>query len=455
MFVRIFISFILLLISCKNYFVSEGVFTSKNQTPAEFVTDTLRVATLYGSSSYFNYGSDELMGYDYELATNFAEQHNFPIKFYLASTEDEMKTMLRRKQVDLIAYDLYETKALKKYYDFVAHQDDSYMVLVQEIGVHTVSSLDELRGRTIHVIENSIFHERLKALNKEMDNTIDIQLLNDSVTVDQAINMVLQREIAYTLAYYKTATQYKEFFRRLDCRVAIGLPQKNGWLISKYEPALKLMFAAWETDPQTELFKSRLFQKYKIKNPYFMTKRVNIPRGAISPYDNLFKFYAQELQWDWRILAAIAYRESGFDSTQVSRVGASGLMQLMPTTAARFGLEGKDIFNPELNISAGVQYLKSLNMMFRRIEDKEERMKFMLASYNSGPAHILDAMALAEKYGKNPHIWFEHVEYYLSKSNDPEYYNDEVVRYGKFGPTETIRYVRNTLNTYEKYKERV
>jgi len=216
-----------------------------------------------------------------------------------------------------------------------------------------------------------------------------------------------------------------------------------------------LMFAAWETDPQTELFKSRLFQKYKIKNPYFMTKRVNIPRGAISPYDNLFKFYAQELQWDWRILAAIAYRESGFDSTQVSRVGASGLMQLMPTTAARFGLEGKDIFNPELNISAGVQYLKSLNMMFRRIEDKEERMKFMLASYNSGPAHILDAMALAEKYGKNPHIWFEHVEYYLSKSNDPEYYNDEVVRYGKFGPTETIRYVRNTLNTYEKYKERV
>ena len=129
-------------------------------------------------------------------------------------------------------------------------------------------------------------------------------------------------------------------------------------------------------------------------------------------------------------------------------------MQLMPSTAAIFGLDEDNIFNPEKNIEAGVQYIKSLNRMFGKIENQEERKKFILASYNSGPAHILDAMALAEKYGKNPHIWFEHVEYYLSKSNDPDYYNDEVMRYGKFGPSETIRYVRNTLDTYKKYKQR-
>jgi len=99
-----------------------------------------------------------------------------------------------------------------------------------------------------------------------------------------------------------------------------------------------------------------------------------------------------------------------------------------------------------------VQYIKSLNLLFRKIENQEERKKFILASYNSGPAHILDAMALAEKHGKNQYIWFEHVEYFLSKKHEPEYYNDEVVKYGRFRSGETIRYVRNTLDTYQKYK---
>ncbi len=454
MFIRIFLSLLLFLISCKTSFVPEAIFTKKTDFENSLISDTLRVTTLYGSSSYFNYYDDEAMGYDYELVKNFANQHNLAVKIHLASTEAEMLKMLKQGQVDVIAYDMYETKALKKGYQFVAHQEDSHMVLVQEIGLKSISSISELKGQTVHVPANSIYHRRLEQLNKELDNEIDIQLLSDSTTVDQAIDMVLQHKIRFTLAYFKNANQYKEFYRRLDTRIPVGFPQKNGWLVNNKYELLINMFADWEANPQTSLFKSRMFEKYKIRNPYFATKRVRVPQGAISPYDDLFKLYAKELNWDWRMLASMAYHESGFDSTQVSRKGASGLMQLMPGTAARFGLVGDDIFRPEPNISAGVQYLKSLNMMYRRIEDIDERMKFIIASYNSGPAHILDAMALAEKYGKNPHIWFEHVEYYLSKSNDPEYYNDEVVRYGKFGPGETIRYVRNTLNTFNRYKGR-
>mgnify|MGYP003737859135 CR=1 FL=1 len=93
-------------------------------------------------------------------------------------------------------------------------------------------------------------------------------------------------------------------------------------------------------------------------------------------------------------------------------------------------------------------------MIYRKIEDKDERIKFILASYNSGPAHILDAMALAEKYGKNPHIWFDNAEYYLAKKNEPEFYKDPVVKYGIFRAKETLRYVPNVLNTYEKFLER-
>jgi membrane-bound lytic murein transglycosylase F len=179
---------------------------------------------------------------------------------------------------------------------------------------------------------------------------------------------------------------------------------------------------------------------------------LSIPRGAISPFDHLFKKYAAEIGWDWRLLAAIAFHESGFDSSQISRRGASGLMQLMPRTAANFGLSRANITNPEKNIEAGVQYIKSLNLLYRKVEDPDERKKFILASYNSGPAHILDAMELARKHGKNPYVWHEHVEVFLEKKSDPEYYKDEVVKYGRFRAAETIRYVRNTLSTYQKFK---
>ena len=60
-------------------------------------------------------------------------------------------------------------------------------------------------------------------------------------------------------------------------------------------------------------------------------------------------------------------------------------------------------------------------------------------------------MALAVKHGKNPHLWFNNVEYYVLKKSEPEYYNDPVVKYGRFRGKETVAYVKNTLETYYKY----
>ncbi|MEA4986003.1 Membrane-bound lytic murein transglycosylase F [bioreactor metagenome] len=452
MFIRLVLFLLLLLTSCVQQDVKNDELPPAGPSAEEQVQDTMHVATLYGSSSYFNFRGDEIMGYDYDLVNHFAEFSGVPVKIHLADSREEMLNMLRHNRIDLIAYSMYETKALKDEFDFVAFQEDSYMVLVQEIGMQTVSDINELKGKTVHVIKNSVYHQRMQHLNRELGGGIDIQLLDDTVSVDQAIEMVTKRKISYTIAHYKTAVQHKDFNRRLDCRIPVGFMQRNGWLVNKQNDKIKEMIADWENSSETELIRSQLYGKYLIKNPYFVTKKIAIPKGAISPYDAYFRKYAAEINWDWRLLAALAFHESRFDSSQVSRRGASGLMQLMPRTAAKFGLNMNDILNPEKNIEASVQYIKSLNLLFRKIENQEERKKFILASYNSGPAHILDAMALAEKHGKNPYIWFEHVEYFLSKKHEPEYYNDEVVKYGRFRSGETIRYVRNTLDTYQKYK---
>ena len=65
--------------------------------------------------------------------------------------------------------------------------------------------------------------------------------------------------------------------------------------------------------------------------------------------------------------------------------------------------------------------------------------------------HVLDAIRLAKKYGKNPEIWEDNVEYFLLKKSEPEYFNDEVVKSGYCKGTETYNYVRNILYRYNHY----
>jgi membrane-bound lytic murein transglycosylase F len=144
------------------------------------------------------------------------------------------------------------------------------------------------------------------------------------------------------------------------------------------------------------------------------------------------------------------YQESKFDPYASSRMNATGLMQMMPETALRFGV--KDIHNPQENLLAGTKYLSYLSKLWSSIPDSLERIKFVLASYNVGEGHILDARRLAEKYNKNPNIWDEHVAEYVALLDNPTYYRDEVVRNGFCRGKEPYKYVKEVFDRYRDYK---
>ncbi|MDR3653441.1 MAG: transporter substrate-binding domain-containing protein [Paludibacter sp.] len=452
-------TFILLLLSIF-LFTACGIknrgklsFNTSNDLKDIIKSDTLRVATMYGSTSYFLF-RDELMGFDYEMVENLADYLHVNIEISVASSQQEMTEWLADNKVDLIARNMIETKELKRQFDFVLPQSESYQVLVQQVSANAISDVTELAGKSVYVKENSIYYDRLQALNEEIGGTINVVLANDSLTNDDLIDMVADNKINYTLAYHNVAMLHKSYNKNIDCHMSVGFDQHNGWLVRKKSSNLIAAIEKWSKQAETLQIQSNLFSKYWEKSPYFSLRRIKIPRGAISPYDNLFKKYSSDLNWDWRLLAALAYHESRFDPSNESWAGASGLMQLMPHTAAKFGLNKETVLDPEMNIEASVEYIKSLNLVFSKISNKDERIKFILAAYNCGPAHILDAIALAKKYGRSPHIWFKNVEYFLLKKNEPEFYNDPVVKYGYFSGKETVKYVQNTLNTYEKYQKR-
>jgi membrane-bound lytic murein transglycosylase F len=108
--------------------------------------------------------------------------------------------------------------------------------------------------------------------------------------------------------------------------------------------------------------------------------------------------------------------------------------------------------SPKNNIKAGVMYINWLHSVFDpKIEDENERLNFILASYNAGPGHVFDAMKLADKHGMDPHKWAD-VEIWLQKKSEPRYYNDEVVKSGYFKGKESVAFVSEILDRYEHYK---
>ena len=129
-------------------------------------------------------------------------------------------------------------------------------------------------------------------------------------------------------------------------------------------------------------------------------------------------------------------------------------MQLMPSTARAMGVpEGKEQ-NPEESIKAAVKYIAATNRSFKNIPDNE-RINFVLASYNAGIGHIFDAMALAQKYGKQKDIWYDNVEKFILLKSNEEYYSDPVCKNGYFRGSETYNFVREINSRFELYKKKI
>ncbi len=174
----------------------------------------------------------------------------------------------------------------------------------------------------------------------------------------------------------------------------------------------------------------------------------------ISPFDSIFRLYADSV-CDWKMLAAIAYVESKFDTTARSHRGAQGLMQIMPSTyrhlLSKMGESDTLAQNVELDVKVAVRYLNDLSNLFSFINEKE-RINYMLGSYNGGSNHIFDAMRIARKNGVNRYNWSSLTPVLISLK-DPEVYMDSVCQYGVFDATETLQYVNRVKRKYKEYSD--
>lgn len=174
---------------------------------------------------------------------------------------------------------------------------------------------------------------------------------------------------------------------------------------------------------------------------------------VISAYDNLIRSISEREGHDWRLISAMAYHESRFTADVTSRSGACGLMQIMPSVARQFDVPMERIANPETNVWLANKLMSAIQSTLRLPEgiSEKDRMAIVLASYNSGIGHVSDARRLARVHGENPDSW-EVVARYLTLKAQPEYYENEVVKCGRFsGSRQTLAYVNDVIGRYDRY----
>ena len=232
----------------------------------------------------------------------------------------------------------------------------------------------------------------------------------------------------------------------------VAWPSPGSLDVSQGKPLLAEELKNWyspELVTEVEKEETALLTTRRVKRHVF-SPMLDKKGGVISHYDHLFQQYSQPISWDWRLMAAQCYQESTFDPKAVSFAGAKGLMQIMPGTADVLGLPRDQMYDPEQNIAAASKYLGQLENKLQDIPGRVERTNFVLASYNCGIHHIRDAMALAKRDGKNPHLWRDVSEYVL-KLATPKYYNDPIVKHGYMRGSETVDYVAKIRQRHQGY----
>ncbi len=473
--VILFLFAISLELSCKQSTSSKA---SNDQYPdreeyiVDFDLDKIKergyiTAIMDNSSTGLFVYKGKTMGYEYELLKMFCDEQGLQLRFDITQNIGEGFNKLNTGDGDILAYNLTVTKERKKRIAFTHYHNLQKQVLIQrkpenwrqmklhEIEAQLIRNPVDLIGKEVVVRPHSAYFDRMVNLSDEIGGDILIVPGDTNIETETLIKQVADGVIDFTVAEEDIALVNSTYHTNLDIRTPVSFPTQIAWGVRKNSNNLLLALNEWiermrKTTDYYVVY-DKYFRSSKSALRRSRSKYFSISGEAISPYDSLIKQSAEELGWDWLLLSAQIYRESKFNPKAVSWAGAIGLMQVMPRTGQEYGVS--DLYNPVQNIFAGQKHIQWLQSQWLdKIDDENERLKFVLASYNVGLGHLQDAVRLTEKYGGNITSWND-VSAFLLKKSSASYFNDPVVEYGYCRGSEPVEYVSEILSIYQNYKE--
>lgn len=448
---------------------------------------SLVVLAPYNSTTYFIYQGQPL-GYEYELLQGFAKELGVQLKMVVVTDSQSLFPLLNNGEGDLAAARLIPpvgptveledqspvsfTRALYRTEAVLVQQDQPPSAAGEgaekalaagpadplpeiDIQARLVTRPTQLAGRTVNLPEKSAYHQTLLELSEEISGDIHVVEMGEKIQDETLAQKVARGEVRFTVMQKNLADLKEAEFKNLKVRPILGQTHGVSWALRKNSPELIKALNQWIEEKKNGPLFDSLYRKYFIDRRRYLervqSEYLTSTTGKLSEFDPLIRQYAGELGWDWRLLASQAFQESRFKPEARSWAGATGLLQLMPATAREFGVA--DALDPADNVRGAVKFLKWLQRYWaKRIPDENERLKFILASYNCGAGHVEDAQRLTEKYGGNPQVWSD-VAYWLLQKSTQQYSSDEVVKFGFCRGLEPVNYVTNILERFDHYKQ--
>ena len=418
--------------------------------------------TMNSPNTYYVNDDNEYAGLEYDLAKLFVKDLNNDPKFkdtqlklIVENHIDQVLPDVLTGKADIAAADLSVTEVRKKRFNFTTSYEDVQQQVVynKDTGETPPKSVKDLIGLPIVVPSGTSFAERLSKLHEHMPK-LTWQARED-VNSEKLLTEVANEEIEYTIADSHLIANLQNYHPNLGVAFAIGEPEKIAWALAKdADPALlekaNAFFAKIKKNGTLRNLVDRYHGNAKRLNPLDIKTFLINSNKLLPKYTALFKQAQESTGLDWRLVAAISYQESHWDTFNTSPTNVRGLMMLTEDTADRMGVT--DRLDPKQSIPAGAKYI---NQMIETIPARvplPDRIYMALAAYNIGYAHVEDARVLAQRLKMNPDSWAD-VKKTLVMLNNPNYYVNARYGYCSGGApvifVESIRSYHNILLRYQ------
>ena len=410
----------------------------------------IRALVPYSKTTYFVEKGVQ-RGASYEALTAYGDQLNLKRKtghlkthiVFIATPRDELFPALLEGRGDIAAAALTITADRKKVVDFT----DPLASGVKEIVVTgpqspALATLDDLSGKEVYTRKSSSYWEHLEDLNqrfaKERKAPIKLRAAPETLEDEDLLGMLNAGLFAIGVVDTYKFDLWSPVFKSVKGHREITVSEGGdiAWAIRPGSPQLKADLNAFvKTHKLGTTFGNTIRRRYTASTRFVKNATAEAEIKKFNAVVELFKRYGTQYNLDALLVMAQGYQESRLDQAARSKVGAVGVMQVLPTTGK--DMKVGDVHQLEPNIHAGVKYIRFMIDTYFKDEPMDAINKglFAFAAYNAGPNRIRQLRKLTAQRGLDPNKWFNNVEVIVSE---------------KVG-AETVTYVSNIYKYYVAY----
>jgi len=385
-----------------------------------------------GPATWLPGPGDEQRGFDYELAERFAHEQGLTLK--VAPAGNPAATLAQGGTSALIGAGGIYRPAQHATDPQLSYSTSYYAVepvLIYNLDGYKPTAWSDLAGESVAVLEGSGLAAALAHVRAEHPEVRWRPLPLGST--EALVSQVSDGVIDYAVVASNEAEALRNVYLNFERAFPVAKKQELVWVFSPHHARLRdqvdAFFARLRRDGTLQRLIDRYFTYGQVPRPdagVFQERSESV----LPQYSTLFQRAQQATGVDWRLLAAVAYQESQWDSQATSETGVRGLMQLTEDTARQLGTV--DRLDAQASVLAAARYLRDLKDKLPQRIAEPDRTWLALAAYNIGIAHLEDARVLAQRQKLNPDSWTA-VKQALPLLASPEYYQDAKYGYARGG----------------------